>query len=227
MSKTRSCPICKSTANAEVTSYHSGKFHTDGVTEIVVDGVEVYQCSNEECNHRWLPIDQERKIDQTIAKLSRFDLQPLEVQMIRESLPFDNKFQTANFLCLNEKAFTKWELGYSEPNRAYDLLLRLSAHSRDNFNFVKHLHETNFKFDPQDYELICNKHNMKWNFNVLQNPSFKVGTGSVVITTQVVQPRREWDVDILVGLNKSIKAEINVAATQGYTDEEVERAQAS
>ena len=165
--KIKKCPICGSKAIAHQEKYETGKYDKLSMSEIIVHGIDVYKCSDTDCAHSWLPIDQERKIDQAIAKEGRFDLLPQEISMIRESLPFSTKFQTADFLCLNEKAFTKWELGYSGPNRAYDLLLRLSVFSRDNFAFIKHLHETNFQFDPKDYQLVCDRHNLDWNLNVL------------------------------------------------------------
>lgn len=175
MLKSRVCPICKNKSFAELRSYSTGYFDRSTGEEIVVPNVEIYQCSDEGCGHRWLPSDQERKIDKITAERSRYDLVSDEIRTIRESFPFDNKFQVANFLCLNEKAFTRWELGYSEPNRAYDLLLRLSAHSVDNFNFVKHLHETNFKFDASDYELVCEKKNLNWKFSQSKVKHFNRG----------------------------------------------------
>lgn len=165
--------MCKDKAIVDIQTYSTGKFHRDSDKEILVPNVEVYKCKNEECGHTWLPIEQERKIDHAIQSFSRYDLQPHEINMIREGLPFSNKFQAANFLCVNEKAFTKWELGYSEPNRAYDLLLRLAVHSKENFSFIKHLHKTKFKFDPLDYQLICDKHKMKWNYSLLEKPEFE------------------------------------------------------
>jgi len=171
--KTRKCPICGSSAKAQVQSYSTGKKDKYLSREIVAEGIEIFECINIDCQHRWLPLDQERKIDQLVARETRFDLLPKEISLIRESLPFSTKYQTAEFLCLNEKAFTKWELGYSGPNRAYDLLLRLAVFNRENFVFIQHLHKTNFQFNPNDYQLICEKHNLNWQFKALITDSPK------------------------------------------------------
>lgn len=168
--KNKKCPLCASKAIAKKQDYHSGRYDSSSGKEIVVRDVFTLHCQNEECAHSWLPIDQERIIDKEIAARTRFDLTPNQITTVRESLPFSSKFQTAEFLCLNEKAFTKWELGYSEPNRAYDLLMRMAVHSWDNFNFIQHLHRSNFAFDMRDYQILCDKYNLKWNFEILARP---------------------------------------------------------
>lgn len=186
MLRTRKCPLCGSIAKAQIQNYPTGKLDKHASHEIIVEDVEVFNCENSSCNHVWLPIDQERRIDQTVANETRFDLMPSEISLIRESLPFSTKFQTANFLCLNQKAFTKWELGYSGPNRAYDLLLRLSVFSRQNFAFIQHLHETNFQFNPDDYQLICDHHNLEWSFNVLQKKWPTTATSGSITLSNVI-----------------------------------------
>lgn len=189
MSRTRTCPICKGSASAEVETYHSSKKNWKTNEEIIVSDVEVYLCRNSECGHRWLPADQERKIDRTVSQAVRYDLQPDEVRLIRESLKFENKFETADFLCLNEKAFTKWELGYTAPNRAYDLLLRLSARSWDNYRFIQKLHDTNFTFAASDYQLICEHTNARWDVFTGNLPG--QSSSGVPVSIQVSRPSSE------------------------------------
>lgn len=184
MSKTKHCPVCDSSIDERDYTYTSTKTDIKTGKRILVDIKEFY-CSNKDCGFSWLPADQEKKIETTVALHSRYDLKTDEIKMIRESLPFENKFQAASFLCLNEKAFTRWELEYSDPNRAYDLLLRLAAHSHSNMNFIKHLHKTDFKFDPCDYQTICDKKKLNWNFQVLNTGEFtiKINTPIVVSST--------------------------------------------
>ena len=154
MNKLRKCPMCKGKTKIVMETYNSKKLDAKTGEKIVVKDIPIYVCEDKQCEHTWLPSDLENKIDREIAKRSRFDLSCDEIRLIRESLPFSTKLEVANFLSLNEKAFTKWELGHSEPNRAYDLLLRLCAFSQRNVDFIRVLHKKNFKFDPNDYELI-------------------------------------------------------------------------
>ena len=182
MTKTKKCPICSGKFKAVWKNYPSGKLDRHTGEEIIVEKVGVYKCQSTGCGHSWLPLEEERRIDRKVATRSRFDLQTMEIRRIRESLPFNTKFEVAEFLGLNEKAFTKWELGYSEPNRAYDLLLRLSVFSKDTFEFIKHLHQNNFEFDPRDYQLICEKDELQWNFDVITK---SVGSGVFVDCKEV------------------------------------------
>ena len=154
MSKVRKCPMCDGKTKVDLQEFKSGKIDPRTNKEIVVKDIKAYSCEDSDCWFTWLPNDEEKRIEQTVATRSRFDLSKDDICRLRESLGFDTKFRASKFLCLNDKAFTKWELGYSEPNRAYDLLLRLAAFSKDNVNFIKKLHDKSFKFDPEDYELI-------------------------------------------------------------------------
>ena len=154
MLKSKKCPICNNKANPIIEEYTSSKIDPRNNQKISVKNVATYSCTNSECGHTWLPLAEEQKIDHHIDSLSRFDLDMKQITLLRESLGFNTKAQAAKFLCLNEKAFTRWELGYSCPNRAYDLLLRLAAFSKNNFNFIKEQHEKNFKFNPNDYQLV-------------------------------------------------------------------------
>jgi DNA-binding transcriptional regulator YiaG len=163
----KKCPICNQRATPEYGDYKSKK--RDKITNefIVVKDVPTFNCTNQDCLHSWLPSDEERRIDREVYERSRFDLTPDEVRLIRECLPFSTKRKAADFLCLNEKAFTKWERDYCNPNRANDLLLRLCAYSEDNLNFIKHLHKTSFRFVKEEYELICNKFEIEWKQDML------------------------------------------------------------
>lgn len=154
MNKTRTCPMCDGKTKAVFQEYASGESDAKTGEEIIVKDVAVHACQDPECEHTWLPSDEEKRIDKEVASRSRFDLGRDEIRLIRESLPFKTKYEVAKFLSLNEKAFTKWELGRTEPNRAYDLLLRLSVFSRENLKFIERLHKKSFRFDPGDYELI-------------------------------------------------------------------------
>ena len=156
MSKIKKCPMCKNNVAPTAQDFSSGKTNARTKEEIVVKDVAIYSCTNSDCEHRWMPIAEEQRIDCEIATLSRLDLNRDDIILLRKALGFKTKSQASKFLCLNEKAFTKWELGYSEPNRAYDLLLRLAAFSKDNFNFINDLHKEYFIFEPNKYELINN-----------------------------------------------------------------------
>lgn len=168
---TRICDLCDGVAEPRLEEYRSTYLDKVG-KEIIVPEVAIFHCTNPECGHIWLPIDQEKKIDRYVENERRFYLEDVDIALIRDSLPFDTKKEAADFLCLNEKAFTKWENGYTEPNKAYDLLLRLAVFSKKNFNFIKHLHSTAFRFERTDYELVCEKLSLAWNFEVLTNSQF-------------------------------------------------------
>ena len=133
---------------------------------IFVKSVESFKC--EVCEETWISPLELKRIQTTIEKNQNEVLSPELIKMIRESLPISSKQDLSAFLCLNEKAFVKWEKGYTELNRAYDLLIRLIARSQDNFNFVQELHNKKFKFDPKDYHFT--KKN-KSKFNVIENGS--------------------------------------------------------
>ncbi len=126
---------------------------------------------NSDCEHSWLPSSEEERIDLYVLQRSRKFLEPSHVKMIRESLGFSTKTSAANFLTLNSKAFTKWENGYTEPNTANDLLMRLAVFSEANFNFIKELHTKRFAFDPVDYEMICKATGQEWKYSSINvNP---------------------------------------------------------
>lgn len=118
-----------------------------------------------------MPSEEIARIDNIIFQKSWGKLQSDEIKLIRESLGFLTKSKASRFLGLNEKAFVKLEQGsYSDLNYSTDLLLRLSVFSRQNFNFIKNLHEKNFKFEPNDYEMIC-KNASDWNYSHISRSS--------------------------------------------------------
>jgi len=124
---------------------------------IIVKNVKSYECLDRECGHTWIPNNQEERIYATIRRRTRNSLTPKEIKTIREALPFVTKSEVAGFLNLNTKAFIKWEKGYTAPNDAYDLLLRLVVYSKDNLEFIQTLHDKNFAFDVSDYELLSGR----------------------------------------------------------------------
>ena len=175
MSKVKDCPLCGSDVKKIVDRYESEKKDVRTGEKIVVENVATYACRNSECKHKWLPLNEEKKIDDVIASRMRFDLSTEDIALIRQALGCSTKYEVAKFLELNEKAFTKWEREYSSPNRAYDLLLRLSVFSKENVEFIKYLHEKNFKFDKNDYQLICEEErNEQWIFNRLKKRPMKL-----------------------------------------------------
>lgn len=170
MSKSIKCPLCSSDVEQRAATYNSGETDLSG-NEIIVPDVKVNYCKNAECEHSWLPSAEEERIDLYVLQRSRKFLEPAHVGMIRESLGFATKTAAANFLTLNSKAFTKWENGYTEPNTANDLLMRLAVFSETNFNFIKDLHAKKFAFDPIDYEMICKATGQEWRYSSIHvNP---------------------------------------------------------
>ena len=75
MGKTRKCPMCDGIAKVVIQTYKSCFKKSDG-SNITVDGVEVYECPG--CEFSWLPSDQEKRIDQIVAKESGNDLVPMK-----------------------------------------------------------------------------------------------------------------------------------------------------
>jgi DNA-binding transcriptional regulator YiaG len=158
MFKTKNlCPLCSSKSKNIQYVYKSSSLDVETNNPIIVDDAEYSQCTNANCNQTWISKTQEKYVDDIIAKRSFKALIPSEITLIRKCLPLKTKKAIADFMCLNEKAFVKWENGYSTPNRAYDLLLRLIAYSEENFKFIQTLHDKNFKFEASDYHFIRNK----------------------------------------------------------------------
>lgn len=187
MSKVIKCPLCNSEVEQRLSSYHSGESDLSD-NEIIVSDVKMNYCKNSECEHSWLPHSEEERIDLVVLQRSRNFLKPDQIAKIREALGFSTKTAASNFLTLNSKAFTKWEQGYTEPNTANDLLMRLAAFSEANFNFIKDLHNKKFAFDSQDYELICKSTNQEWNYKTINITSstvdYKLNSGSLFENSQ-------------------------------------------
>lgn len=147
------CPICKRNADEIIESpYHTGRMNPSTGSEIIIDEARAYECSH--CHMQWLTAAQEAQIEKEILKKIYSPLSSDEIGRIRHALPINSKKGLANFLCLNDKAFVHWEGGKSAPNPAYDLLLRLIAHSKENYEFVESLHKKGFRFDPSDYYFL-------------------------------------------------------------------------
>lgn len=140
---------------------------------IIIENLKVNYCPNSECNNTWMAQAESDRIDEEIAKKQKIPLKKSEINTILQALDFPTKTSAANFLNLNSKAFTKWANGSSDLSASNDLLLRLAVYSKQNFDFIKHLHDTNFRFDGQDYELICDKFGGSWKF---QNIEFQIAS---------------------------------------------------
>lgn len=192
MSKSIKCPLCHSDVEQRSTTYNSGETDLLG-HEIVVPDVKVNYCKNSECEHSWLPSAEEERIDLYILQKSRKFLEPEHVKLIRESLGFSTKTAAANFLTLNSKAFTKWENGYTEPNPANDLLMRLAVFSEANFNFIKDLHAKKFVFDPLDYEMICKSDGQDWKYRPIHvnpiSPEIAFKSDSLIKKSEALYPQ--------------------------------------
>jgi DNA-binding transcriptional regulator YiaG len=154
--------MCNSAIKVQTENYTSSKVDTKG--NPIVIPMKVNYCTNSTCSHSWIAHHEEVRVDKAIKSASRYRLGQKEIQSIRNALNFSTRSEAANFLSLNEKAFTKWEKGYFPMNDAYDLLLRLSVHSRSNFEFIKQLQEKQFKFETEDYELLCEKSGLAWRY---------------------------------------------------------------
>lgn len=156
------CPMCGSAIEVRSEEYDSYTTDTSG-NQIVLD-VNVNHCVNAKCAHSWISYAEEQRVDNLVASLSRHRLNAKLIENIRVALDFPTRSSAAHFLNVNEKAFTKWEKGYSQISDAYDLLLRLSIFSRQNYEFIQKLHEKKFKFEMEDYELLCDKFGLEWSF---------------------------------------------------------------
>jgi DNA-binding transcriptional regulator YiaG len=187
--KNNKCETCKNTLEEVVQDFATGITNPFSGQEIVVPKVKAVVCRS--CDTSELTSSESERIDQYIAKETRYNLSPSEIKLIRESLPCNTKHEAANFLLLNQKAFIKWEAGYSEQNQAYDLLLRLAAFDKRNINFIQYLHKKNFAFDPTDYQLVCEKYGHAWDY-----PKFSLVTVSTFPkpeAAQEVRPSPEGD----------------------------------
>jgi len=163
MSNHIKCEMCEKPVIQNETEFHSGEKDVNG-SEIIIPNVTINYCTDETCGFSWLPISEEERINDYLLRRTRHFLSPKNISLIRQSLGFSTKTAASNFLTLNSKAFTKWENGYTEPNTANDLLLRLAVFSEKNFNFIKDLADKKFMFVPEDYELICKLNGTLWNY---------------------------------------------------------------
>jgi DNA-binding transcriptional regulator YiaG len=163
----KKCYFCDGELREEIRDFEAPVPDKDTGQPIKVPGVRFLRCTNSECNQSILTSDQVERIDLYVARRTRHTLNQEQIRSIREALPFKTKADTADFLLLNSKAFIKWENGYSEANSAYDLLLRLVAFDQRNLCFIKYLHQKQFRFDPTDYQLICQKQGLPWLYPTL------------------------------------------------------------
>lgn len=62
------CPFCDRVVESVVEDFHSGQFDRTG-NEILVPNITWFRCKHPDCQHSWLPIEEERKID--VAMLER------------------------------------------------------------------------------------------------------------------------------------------------------------
>lgn len=150
------CPNCRS-ENIEnfKDEFETPKSDYRG-KKIIVKDVTFKRCL--ECEESWLTESAFDFIQSKTDEQMHVVMTPTQIKEVRESLPLKTKYELANFLCFNEKAFVKWEKGRVVQNRANDLLIRLVAFSEENFNFVKKLHENKFEFNLEDYYFTNRKY---------------------------------------------------------------------
>lgn len=157
------CAICNSQGNLHQESYDTGEKDFNG-NNIIIKDFKVFHCSKPSCGNEWVSQLELDRVEDEVTRCQRIPPTKEEINTIWQSLNFSTKSAAAKFLNLNSKAFTKWVNGYSELSSAYDLLLRLAVHSKDNFNFIQYLHDKNFKFDKEDYQLVSESLGCSWNF---------------------------------------------------------------
>lgn len=151
----KKCLLCENKLKQKTKDFISSRLNVKTGQPIIVKNVIEYYCADDNCDYGFLPPSEEKKINDKISRESRHDLTGEQITKFRESFGFSTKFQAADFLCLNEKTFTRWESSeYQNINRSTELLLRLVARSKDNFDFINHLHKTHFKFVEADYEML-------------------------------------------------------------------------
>jgi hypothetical protein len=159
--KKSKCPQCGSKTKSFKQKYKSTKTYAGTNRPIILDAHYI-KCNSKKCGFAWLPADEAENIEGQISRLSWNTLDSEQWALIRDCLGFKTKTKASRFLGLNDKAFSKYERGYSDPNLSIDLLVRLVIHSHENFRFIKNLHKKDFKFDPKDYQLVCEKTGDNW-----------------------------------------------------------------
>jgi len=160
----KKCPHCSKKLKQKSIKYIS-PITKYGTTEYIeVPGVIHLVCSNKDCEFTTMSQDQSEKILTHVDRLSNYQLAPIEIAEIRQSLPFKTKTNLAQFLRLNTKAFIKWETGKTSPNPAYELLLRLVAFDQRNITFIKSLYKKQFRYDRDDYQFVSRYLNIVWKF---------------------------------------------------------------
>ncbi len=158
------CPECENKFVKVIEPFESTKLDADTGKKIIIKDAFYFKCSNKNCGHTWVPSEEISRIENIIFNKSWRKLNVEQITQIRESFGFATKSRASRFLGLNEKAFVKIEKGsYSELNLSTDLLLRLAAFSKQNFNFIKSLHDEGFAFNKFDYEMLCDSER-QWNY---------------------------------------------------------------
>lgn len=65
-SKTTKCPVCGGNVKIISQEYKSNKVDIKTGESIIVPDVKIYECLNSECQHTWLPHEEEKRIDNVI-----------------------------------------------------------------------------------------------------------------------------------------------------------------
>ena len=156
------CGFCGKSLKKRVEDFKTSVLNAKTNKEIIVKKVEDYICSDKTCDYSILPISEDKRINRQVEKERRHYLKGDEITLLRkkiaERLDFSSKYQVADFLCLNEKAFTRWEsTDYESIKKSTELLIRLAAHSKENLDFIQKLHKTNFEFKSEHYSVLLSK----------------------------------------------------------------------
>lgn len=164
------CPRCSAAVRQRQETYESTKtsFHTG--RPITIPDAVYFQCSSRKCGYSWVPAAQVARIEDLVFQESYQTLSSAQIRELRESYGVANKTAAARLLGLNEKAFVKLEKSGGRQNFSTDILIRLVAFRKENLDFLKELQRKSYRYDPDDYELVCRRRRIAWRHEIQAAP---------------------------------------------------------
>lgn len=165
------CPHCSAVARQRQETYESTKISFRTGRRIAIPDAIYFQCSSRKCGYSWVPAAQVARIEDLVFQESYQALSSEQIRELRESYGVANKTVAARLLGLNEKAFVKLEKSGGRQNFSTDILIRLAAFRKENLDFLKELQKKSFRYDPDDYELVCQRRRIAWRYEIQAVPA--------------------------------------------------------
>jgi putative zinc finger/helix-turn-helix YgiT family protein len=128
----QTCPACDSGRLRLVQIDHTEEVASDNPVEI--RGIWVDRCDH--CGEIVFPADTTRFIESVVAEQTE-QLDPRELEMIREDLGIRRQDEMSEILGLGAKTFHKWESGAQFPTRSMCYYIRVLAEFPDALDWLR------------------------------------------------------------------------------------------